>query len=887
MVTLLDQSGAAHAQTLADALRQHARVVKAYGRRLVIAHADDTTEQTHALVRAHLRGRIAQIEPDAPIVGSSSASAEAGVAVDNITAATADIMTANGLEWYYDTDETYGTGAAGLWAAYAPLARESVAVVDSGLAAAAEALLFPQGLSKGYDFVSSTAISGDGDGRDSDPTDPGDASCGRSGWHGTKMAVAIAGNFAVFAASQQQHSIAPNTTLQILRVLGACSTGYASDAADAIVWASGGTIDGLDANPSPAAVVSLSFVGRGGCPSYLQSAITQATSRGVLVVAAAGNDAADAAGYFPANCAGAVRAGASTRAGDLASYSNYDVDLLAPGGDADAALLTVTIDPATGALAPAVSAGTSFSAAFAAGAAVMLRALARSGAVDSSSLRAHVAAFAPTSRCVLLQAGGLQEAALCGNGLLRLGALASDDDASLIVTTTTHAATTTFVDGPPPDGTPSPTDEPPQPPQQGVEGVATCTAGTYLTSANAPACVNCGAGTYSTGVGGILACSSCAGGTYAPTGSSVCGSCPTNTLSATGYCVASTGYAFVPSSVRFPSSGMAAATATIGGEAFAASASSSISTGNPEPGWGAFNYILQTSLGNAPQDWTTSGASYTTGLAGGLKGYTGTTYATVIDSTTYYGEWLQLQVATPRQLAQHSMQAALYNAARAPSMFVVGGSTDGATWTMLDNQTSLTAWTVNSIQTFFTPRLIGNRSFTYFRLVVLATGSTGDGYVSIEEWMLYNGAVAACGVGLFAASSGSSTCASCAAGSYASQTGASVCTNCTAGTFSLWSAATVCGACTGSTSSAAGASVCSANAGYYDLGASLMAYYPFLASNPLADTSGRTGSLVSVGSNPLPTSSTATVPYTGGASLSFVSASLQTASIPNITLPDP
>ena len=903
VVTLIEQS-APHAGPLEDALRRQqqqqdvlfpgrrkqghhrARVVKAYGRRLVLAHSyedddgEEEEERTHAFVRLHLRGRIAQIEPDAPIVGLSSNSAEAGVSVDNVTAATADILTPHGLEWYYDTDEAYGTGAAALWPAYAPVgAREVVAVVDSGLAVAAGPL-FPQGLAAGgYDFVSSSALSGDGDGRDPDPTDPGDQACGRSGWHGTKMAAAIAGQFA------GQHAIAPNTSLQILRVLGACSTGYASDAADAIVWASGGVIDGLGTSSSAAAVVSLSFVGRGACPSYLQSAIAQAVGRGVLVVAAAGNDAADAAGYFPANCVGAVRVGASTRAGDLAAYSNYDVDLLAPGGDADAALLTVTVDAATGALVPAVSAGTSFAAAFAAGAAVMLRALGPQG--GGLFLRTHVAAFAPASRCVLLQAGGLEETTLCGDGLLRLGNASSvgsnEADATDSVTTSAFS----FFDAPPEVTTAALLGE------AGVHGVATCTAGTYLTSANAPACVNCGTGTYSTGVGGILACSACANGTYALAGSSACAACVANStqpVAGGGYCVASPGYAFAPSGTRFPSSGMGAATATIGGEAFVASASSYITAGSPEPAWGAFNYILQTNLGNAPQDWTSSSsAAYTTAVAGGLKGYTGTGYATVIDGTTYYGEWLQLQVGAPRQLAQHSLQAALYNGARAPSMFVVGGSTDGTAWTLLDNQTTLTPWTANSIQTFLTPRLLGNRSFfTYFRLVVLATGSTGDGYVSIEEWMLYNGTVAACGAGLFAASSGASACAQCAGGTYASQAAASACSACANGTFSPWAAASVCGACAGNTSSGAGASACSANAGYYDLGASLMAYYPFLASNPLADTTGRAGSLFgAAGGYQLPTSNTATVPYAGGASLGFVSASLQTAAIPNITLPDP
>ena len=61
--------------------------------------------------------------------------------------------------------------------------------------------------------------------------------------------------------------------LQPICTLGQCSTGYANDAADAIVWAAGGQINGLWVNPRPAKVISMSFSGYGQCPSFLQSAV--------------------------------------------------------------------------------------------------------------------------------------------------------------------------------------------------------------------------------------------------------------------------------------------------------------------------------------------------------------------------------------------------------------------------------------------------------------------------------------------------------------------------------------------------------------------------------------------------------------------------------------
>ena len=108
--------------------------------------------------------------------------------------------------------------------------------------------------------------------------------------------------------------------------------GYASDVADAIVWACGGKIDGLASIGQPAKVISMSFTGRGACPSFLQSAVTQAIGSGSIVVAAAGNSAEDVSDYFPANCVGVLSVGASTEQGKLAEYSNWGSSILAPGG---------------------------------------------------------------------------------------------------------------------------------------------------------------------------------------------------------------------------------------------------------------------------------------------------------------------------------------------------------------------------------------------------------------------------------------------------------------------------------------------------------------------------------------------------------------------------
>jgi serine protease len=120
-------------------------------------------------------------------------------------------------------------------------------------------------------------------------------------------------------------------------VLGKCG-GTTSDISDAIRWAAGLPVPDVPANSNPAKVISLSLGGRGACsqsPST-QAAIDDAVAQGATVVVAAGNDAADAAGYTPAGCDNVITVAASDLRGHLVErYSNFGdtVDIMAPGGD--------------------------------------------------------------------------------------------------------------------------------------------------------------------------------------------------------------------------------------------------------------------------------------------------------------------------------------------------------------------------------------------------------------------------------------------------------------------------------------------------------------------------------------------------------------------------
>ncbi|MFC5551911.1 S8 family serine peptidase [Massilia aerilata] len=223
----------------------------------------------------------------------------------------------------------------------------NVAVIDTGYRPHAD--LSGQIL-PGYDFITSAAIAADGNGRDSDASDPGDSTtagqCGgglpaqddASSWHGTHVAGTIAAktNNGVGVAG-----VAYGAKVVPVRVLGKCG-GYTSDIADAMIWASGGAVTGAPANPNKARVLNLSLGGSGACDNTTQNAINSARSRGAVVVVAAGNSNVNASNSNPANCAGVITVAAVGRSGGKASYSNYgaNVDVAAPGGDSGAGILS-------------------------------------------------------------------------------------------------------------------------------------------------------------------------------------------------------------------------------------------------------------------------------------------------------------------------------------------------------------------------------------------------------------------------------------------------------------------------------------------------------------------------------------------------------------------
>lgn len=230
----------------------------------------------------------------------------------------------------------------------------------------------------GYDFVSETEYANDGNGRDADPSDPGDwvsdadvtnspalfgaCTVQDSSWHGTIISgmVAASTNNTIGVAG-----INWNGRVLPVRVAGKCGA-TVLDITDGMRWAAGLAVAGAPTNLNPARIINISFGGSAACGNLYQDTIDELASRGVVVVAAAGNE--QTSPTRPASCAGVVGVAALARDGLKAGYSNFGarVVISTVGGDPgiDDGLLTVFNDGAEspGAATYGSVYGTSFAA---------------------------------------------------------------------------------------------------------------------------------------------------------------------------------------------------------------------------------------------------------------------------------------------------------------------------------------------------------------------------------------------------------------------------------------------------------------------------------------------------------------------------------------------
>lgn len=206
-------------------------------------------------------------------------------------------------------------------------AEVTVAVVDSGVFLTHPDL---QGqLVDGYDFVSTTATANDNDGIDPDPSDPGDSIyVGSSSWHGTHVAGIVA---AAMNNNEGGVGVAPGARVMPLRAMGR-GGGLAYDILQAVRYAAGLENDSGTLPARPADIINLSL-GGAGYSQASQDLYRAVRARGIIVVAAAGNENTDEPMY-PASYDGVVSVAATDFRGERSPYSNTGafVDIAAPGG---------------------------------------------------------------------------------------------------------------------------------------------------------------------------------------------------------------------------------------------------------------------------------------------------------------------------------------------------------------------------------------------------------------------------------------------------------------------------------------------------------------------------------------------------------------------------
>lgn len=298
-------------------------------------------------------------------------------------------------QWYLrapDSNFVSAINAVGAWNLTTGSAAIVVADLDTGVLFSHPDLV--NKLYPGYDFITDTGDSADGNGRDSDATDPGDwttagqcetgSDATESSWHGTQTAGLIGAqtNNGIGMAS-----VGRDVMLLPVRVLGKCG-GTDSDIIAGMLWA-GGLSSNPVVNAHPARVINMSLGGSGACSAAYRDAVSRLTAAGVVVVASAGNDEGLAVGS-PANCPGVIAVGGVRNVGTKVGFSSLgaEVAISAPAGNCVNAsgtclypILTTTNAGTRSATTNAysdgtnISVGTSFSSPLVAGTAALMMSL--------------------------------------------------------------------------------------------------------------------------------------------------------------------------------------------------------------------------------------------------------------------------------------------------------------------------------------------------------------------------------------------------------------------------------------------------------------------------------------------------------------------------------
>ena len=215
----------------------------------------------------------------------------------------------------------------------------------------------------GYDMISDVPGANDSDGRDADPSDPGDwldqadissasfapdctaANISESSWHGTQTAGLIG---ALTNNGVGMASVGRTVRVLPVRVLGKCG-GFDSDIIAGMRWAAGLPVPGVPDNPvaNRARIINMSLGSADACDAPYQETVNELNAAGVTIIASAGNSVGHAVSS-PANCSGVIAVAGLRHAGSKVGFSDLgpQISISAPGGNC------VNIDPGLPCLYP-------------------------------------------------------------------------------------------------------------------------------------------------------------------------------------------------------------------------------------------------------------------------------------------------------------------------------------------------------------------------------------------------------------------------------------------------------------------------------------------------------------------------------------------------------
>ncbi|MEM1401978.1 MAG: S8 family serine peptidase [Pseudomonadota bacterium] len=227
------------------------------------------------------------------------------------------------FQWHYPL-----INVPGAWDTTVGESSVIVAVIDTGVLAGHPDLAGQ--LVDGFDFIRDPGEAADGDGIDPNPEETiGTTDPAAINFHGTHVTgtVAAAGNNSIGVSG-----VAYGARVMPLRALNA-SGGTTYDVNQAVRFAAGLENDSGTLPPQPADVINLSLGGAGFITAS-QNLYNEVRARGIIVVAAAGNESTTVPSY-PASYANVISVSAVDAQQRITGYSNTGsaVDIAAPGGD--------------------------------------------------------------------------------------------------------------------------------------------------------------------------------------------------------------------------------------------------------------------------------------------------------------------------------------------------------------------------------------------------------------------------------------------------------------------------------------------------------------------------------------------------------------------------